>query len=92
MQKVLSDGDGYFVHRGDQLLGIGKASGEKIEVVASCVSGAGRDVLLALSQVIFSDRIVVEVAEENIAAMKLYDSCGFVKTSIVATWYRCEKM
>ena len=44
-RQMLAKGDGYFVHRGEKLLGIGRASGEQIGWVASVERGAGRDVV-----------------------------------------------
>ena len=87
-KQLLSAGDAYFVHRGEQLLGIGVASGGTIQAIASVVPGAGRDVLLALNHALFGERVVVEVASENAAAYKLYTSLGFLPTRMILRWYQ----
>ena len=51
-RKMIDKGDGYFIHRGETLLGIGRVSGDTIDWVASLQPGAGRDVVLALSHAI----------------------------------------
>ena len=45
-KKMLQKGDGYYVHRDGVLLGIGRASGDTIDAVASFVPGGGRQVVL----------------------------------------------
>ena len=87
-RRLLAAGNGYFVHRNGELLGIGIASGETIAAIASAVPGAGRDVLLALNHALSGERAVVEVASENKAACKLYDSLGFLPVRTITKWYR----
>ena len=87
-QKMLERGDGYFIHRGGQLLGIGIASGERIDSIASVVPGKGRDIVCALAHALMCDRIVLEVASTNTRAMKLYESLGFIRTSEISRWYK----
>ena len=87
-KKVLQQGKGYFVHRDGELLGIGIATGNKVEVVISLVSGAGKEVFTALSGTLFSEEILVEVASDNAKAIHLYEKLGFVKTKEIATWYK----
>lgn len=86
--KMLDRSDGYFVHRGDSLLGIGIAGGNTIDAVISAVPGAGRDILLALSHAIFADTISMEVASTNERAIRLYKSLGFVATEEISKWYK----
>ena len=38
-EKMLQDGDSYFIHRGETLLGIGRASSDRIDWVASTAPG-----------------------------------------------------
>ena len=86
-RKMLDDGDGYFVHREGALLGIGKASGNRIEAVVSCVPGAGRDVVLALNHALSGEEICLEVASANTRAVRLYERMGFIKTAEISRWY-----
>lgn len=87
-KKMLERGDGYFVHRGDQLLGIGIAAGDTIDWVASVQPGAGRDVVLALAHAVMEDTVTLTVASENEKAVKLYESLGFLKAKEISRWYR----
>ena len=86
-QMMLSKGDGYFVHRGEELLGIGRASGDTIDWVASLKPGAGRDVVCALAHALWSDNVILTVASENEKALKLYDSLGFINSREISRWY-----
>jgi len=86
-EALLARGAGYFVHRGDELLGIGVASGETVETVIALKPGAGRDVLLSLCSCIFADRIMLEVASVNVPAVRLYEKFGFIKTAELSKWY-----
>lgn len=87
-QALLTSGKGYFVHRDNKLLGIGIASGDKVEAVVSAFPGAGRDVLLALNHALSGDQIKLEVASENRRAVCFYEKLGFIKTDIIETWYQ----
>ena len=87
-EKVM--GSGYFVHRGDTLLGIGKVSGNTIEVVAAQQPGAGREVLAALCHAITGDTVELEVARENLPAVRLYEKMGFVPVREISRWYRIK--
>ena len=86
-QEMLSKGDGYFIHRGGELLGIGRASGHVIDWVAAVKPGAGRDVVCALAHALWSDTVILTVASENEKALKLYDSLGFIKSREISRWY-----
>ena len=85
--KLASEGGGYFVHRGDELLGIGIVSGGEIQFVASLVPGAGEDVLKALAHAA-DDELLLEVATANEKALALYERSGFIKTKELSRWYR----
>lgn len=87
-KKMLERGDGYFVHRGAQLLGIGIASGDTIDWVASVQPGAGRDVVLALTHAVTADTVSLTVASENKKAIKLYENLGFLRVKEISRWYR----
>jgi len=84
---MLDTGGGYFVHRNGTLLGIGKASGDKIETVASLQKGAGRDVVLALCSLLTGETVSLEVAANNEKAVSLYESLGFTATRELSRWY-----
>lgn len=87
-KEMLRKGDGYFVHRGDRLLGIGRASGDTIDWVASVQPGAGRDVLLALSHATSEETLRLTVASVNEKALGLYESLGFLRAKEISRWYR----
>ncbi len=89
-QKLLTDGTGYFVHRGEILLGIGIVAGDEIKAVASCIPGAGRDVMLALCGTIFGETVTLEVVSNNLPARKLYEKLGFVAISRLRSWYNVK--
>lgn len=86
-KAMLKRGDGYFVHRGDQLLGIGMASGGKIDAVISTAAGAGRDAVLALASVLTEDTVSMEVATANQKAVRLYEKLGFTAVKELSRWY-----
>ncbi len=86
-EKLLSRGAGYFVHRGEDLLGIGIAAGDTVEAIAGARSGVGADVMRALSNALFSETVVLEVASTNKSALKLYERLGFCKTAELLSWY-----
>ena len=87
-KRMLSAGQGYFIHRGNSLLGIGMVSGEKILFVASFMLGAGEDVVRTLVNATVGDRITLEVASENHKAVALYERLGFIKVREISRWYR----
>ena len=87
-RKMIEKGDGYFIHRGETLLGIGRASGDTIDWVASLQPGAGRDVLLALSHAITEETVLLTVASVNIKAVKLYENLGFLKNKELSRWFQ----
>lgn len=85
--EMLQKGDGYFVHRGDTLLGIGRASGGKIGAIVAVQKGAGADVVLALCHALTADTAMLEVASNNERAVRLYDRLGFMPTAELSRWY-----
>ena len=78
-KKMLEDGDGYFVHRNGELLGIGRAAGDTIDWLAAVRPGAGRDVAAALNHAVIADAVKLTVASENKKAVALYESLGFIR-------------
>lgn len=87
-QEMLKKGDGYFIHRKETLLGIGKASGDTVDAVISVIPGSGQDVLLALCNALPGERVTVEVASANAPALNLYKRLGFVQTAEISRWYK----
>ena len=86
--EMLKRGDGYFVHRDGQLLGIGIAAGNMIQAIVSVQAGAGKDVLLALTHALSGEMMELEVASANERAIKLYERLGFIATAELSRWYR----
>lgn len=87
-QEMLKTGEGYFVHRDGQLLGIGRVLGGEIRFLASVQPGTGADVVKALAHAITEDAVTVEVASANEKAVKLYERLGFIKIAALSRWYR----
>ena len=87
-EKMLQIGDGYFIHRGDTLLGIGRAGADRIDWVASVAPGAGADVVKALAHAASGDKISLTVASANLKAVALYERLGFLRTAEISKWYR----
>ena len=86
--ELLKRGDGYFVHRDGELLGIGIAGNDRIDCVASLAPGGGREVVSAMTHGLLGDRVFLEVASTNTKAMRLYESMGFVQTAEISRWYK----
>lgn len=91
-ERLLAKGDGYFVHRGRTLLGIGRASGGRLDAAASCVPGGGRDTVLALCHAVSDPVIELEVASVNEKAVRLYEKLGFLTVGELSCWFRVEKL
>lgn len=87
-KQMLQKGDGYFVHRNGNLLGIGKASVDFIDAVIATEPGAGETVVRALASVLSEDVIRLWVADTNARAVRLYERLGFVAVKQLSTWYR----
>ncbi len=88
MKRMLISGDGYFVHRNGMLLGIGRASAGRIDALAAAQKGAGEAVLCALAHGLCGETVTMEVAAENVPAMKLYSRLGFIATREISRWYK----
>lgn len=90
MKQICKDGSGYFVHENGMLLGIGKASFGKIDVVISLQPGAGERVVCALAHGVCGDYVELEVASTNHKAVSLYERLGFIKCKCLSRWYRIK--
>ncbi len=86
--EMLRKGDGYFIHRGDMLLGIGRASAEMIDSVIAVCPGAGAEVVAALSHALTGGSVSVETASENKRAVRLYERLGFLTVAEKRVWYQ----
>lgn len=87
-KEMLERGDGYYIHRDGNLLGIGIASDNRIDCVASVAKSAGREIVAALSHALMSDQIILEVASTNSRAIALYEALGFIPVTEVSRWYK----
>lgn len=87
MKTLIQQGGGYFVHRGEEMLGIGIARGDMVESVIATKPGAGREVMLALCSSLYSERVVLEVASTNARALRLYENLGFIRVAELSRWY-----
>lgn len=87
-KQMLKKGEGYFVCRNENLLGIGMTAGNRIDAVAAVLPGAGRDIVLALCSALSGDFVVLDVAVENEKAVRLYEQLGFVIKSELSKWYK----
>ena len=87
MEDLIKQGGGYFVHREEELLGIGIARSDTVETVISVRKGAGREVMLALCSSLGSEKVVLEVASVNQKAIRLYENLGFIVTAEISRWY-----
>ena len=86
-KRMVTQGDGYFVHRDGQLLGIGRVKGEDLLFLASLSSGAGAEVVKTLASASSEERCVLDVASENKKALALYERIGFLKIGEKSRWY-----
>lgn len=86
-KEMVTAGRGFFVRRGESLLGICIAGEGKIDAVASLRKGAGRDVVLAACAALDTDTVRLEVASANEKAVRLYRSLGFIQTEVKNIWY-----
>lgn len=87
-EKMLVEGDCYFVHRNGELIGIGSASDGMIHTIATVKTGMGETLVRAMAGLLDTDVVTLHVASENPRAMRLYEKMGFVVTKELARWYR----
>ena len=79
---------GYFIYKGDTLIGIGKIGDNIIEAVASLQRGAGGEAVSALAKCLFGQSVSLEVATQNTPAIALYERLGFAVTGEISSWYK----
>lgn len=87
-ERMLQEGNCYFVQRGEEILGIGVAGEGMIKAIASVIPGGGKDTMLALCSALCTDTVSLEVASNNIPAIKLYERLDFVETETISRWYK----
>lgn len=87
-KQILEAGSGYFVHNNGQLLGIGIAKENRVDAIVSLVPGEGKIVFQTLCHALCGAYVEIEVAEENIPAMRLYEKLHFIPIEEVAVWYK----
>ena len=87
-KELLKTGDGYFIHKDGQLLGIGKAAGDFISAIVAVKPGMGETVVRTLVSALTEDTVRLMVAGANERAVRLYERLGFVKTKELSRWYR----
>lgn len=86
--KMLSRGDGYFVRRDGEVVGIVMAADGKLHALASVTPGGGTQCLQAIMQTFRWDALELEVASTNSKAISLYKRLGFAEKAIVSTWHK----
>ena len=86
-EVLLKEGAGYFIHRSGELLGIGVVRSDTVVAVAAVKPGAGADVLRALCSIVSSEQVILEVASDNLPALRLYKRLGFIINSEISHWY-----
>lgn len=76
-----------FVYDGETRIGLGLCIEDELAAVASLEHGRGKDCVLGLAKQIKAPRIRLLCAEENTAAMRLYDRLGFSVDGVRRIWY-----
>lgn len=87
MKRICKEGSAYFIHDNGDLVGIGKGSFGRIDVVISLRKCAGERVVCALAHGICGEEAELEVASTNEKAVALYQRLGFVKCAEISRWY-----
>ena len=90
-KALMEKGIAYFIHNSGDILGIGIAEVDTIQAVVSCKRGYGERSMHALFGALCGDVVKVEVAENNLPAMKLYSRMGFIQTGVIKCWYDVTK-
>lgn len=86
--EMLSRGDGYFVCRDGERLGILMAVDGKLHALASITLGGGMECMRALAKNCPETPITLEVASTNHKAISLYKSLNFAEIGVVSSWYK----
>ena len=84
--RIADSGGAYWIHDNGALLGIGWMEEERMLAVAA-VPGQGERVMHSLMSLVEGAQMVLEVAETNTRAVKLYERLGFLKSREISRWY-----
>ena len=87
-KAMLEAGDGYFVHRSGELLGIFWLDGNKLLAIAAVQKGAGETVMHTMMSLREGEPMTLEVASTNARAIRLYEKAGFLPTAELCRWYQ----
>ena len=88
MKELLEKGSAYFIHKNEQLLGIGIGSGDTLDAVASTVAGAGETVVRTMCHALSGESVFLEVSSTNTRAIRLYERLGFAVIGEGSRWYK----
>ena len=86
--ELLQRGGGYRIVRNGKLIGIGIVSEGKLEMLAAVEKGNGQHVLAALSALLPTESVGVEVATANSKAYDFYTRLGFCEEETISVWYK----
>lgn len=87
-QEILDLGGAYFIHSSGELLGAGWLVGDELMLIASVQKGMGERVMHTLLSTTQPERLRLQVASTNEAAIRFYERMGLVKTAELRRWYR----
>ena len=76
-----------FIFDGNTRIGLGLCIKDELAAVASLERGRGADCVCALATQMDAGRIRLLCAEENTAAMRLYDRLGFSEDGVRRVWH-----
>lgn len=86
-KKALENQQAYFVRYAGETVGLGVVDSMTVQAIVSLAPHMGEIILKTLSSAIESDRFSLEVAENNIPAMKLYERCKCRPIKCVLIWH-----
>lgn len=87
-KRILSSYGAYFVHKNDELLGIGWLEECRLSAIAAVKPGAGKLVCKAMQSLIPQQQMILQVASTNHKAIALYEKLGFFPTAEISKWYK----
>ena len=91
VENMISEHKVFCIYKQCAVVGIGVAYDGQIQAIASVAPGAGRDSVLALAGCLDVQEITLSVASNNLKACRLYESLGFEKKTVEASWYQIFK-
>ena len=87
-KEILTSGGACFVHRKGELLGGFWITDGKLRLIAGAIPGAGESIMHTLMSLQPEAPIELDVASTNVAAIRLYERMGFLKTAECHRWYK----